>query len=254
MKLQELAERSGVPTASIKYYRRLGLLPAGIKRNSTTSIYRESHLHRLVLISWTRRELGLSLAAVAGLITAIDDPGVSDLYLMGICQQVALGATSGPAVFERDEDLPAAARAARTILDAAPLSGAGTPTALPADADDTTATTSVEKAILAVLSRMGLPDVSASARKRLARAVTDLRAAGYPVDETTIELHLRALLEIAHTNTRPIDGDRSRDEICLEVIRGVTLHNRLLLASSALAHASLSEPSARRPSGGHHGT
>lgn len=207
MKLQELAQRSGVSTASIKHYLRLGLLPPGAKKNATTSVYGALHLHRLALISWIRRELGFSLATVSALTSAIDDATIPNVYLMGICQQLALGAA------------PRAPEASHRGTEGA--SGA-------------------ESTILDILDRMGLPDVSTSARVELARAVTDLRKAGYVVDEAVIGLHLRALLEIARGNTTPISDDLSRDEICLEVIRGVTLHNRMLLAASALAHASLS--------------
>lgn len=46
MRLAELSERSGVSTATIKYYLREGLLTSGRQVNATTADYDESHLRR----------------------------------------------------------------------------------------------------------------------------------------------------------------------------------------------------------------
>ena len=50
MRLAELSERSGVSTATIKYYLREGLLPPGRQINATTAEYDEEHLRRLRLV------------------------------------------------------------------------------------------------------------------------------------------------------------------------------------------------------------
>ena len=50
MRLAELSERSGVSTATIKYYLREGLLPPGRRVNATTAEYDEEHLRRLRLV------------------------------------------------------------------------------------------------------------------------------------------------------------------------------------------------------------
>lgn len=44
MRLAELSERSGVSTATIKYYLREGLLAPGRQINATTAEYDEEHL------------------------------------------------------------------------------------------------------------------------------------------------------------------------------------------------------------------
>ena len=59
-------------------------------------------------------------------------------------------------------------------------------------------------------------------------------------------LHARALEEIARTNTLPISDDLTRDEIALAVIRGITLHNRLLVSMSGLVHAAMSAQARRQ--------
>ncbi|MFI8354714.1 MerR family transcriptional regulator [Streptomyces cyaneofuscatus] len=50
MRLAELSERSGVPTATVKYYLREGLLPAGRRVSATQAEYDEGHLRRLRLV------------------------------------------------------------------------------------------------------------------------------------------------------------------------------------------------------------
>ncbi|MYU47619.1 MerR family transcriptional regulator, partial [Streptomyces sp. SID7803] len=50
MRLSELSERSGIATATIKYYLREGLLPPGERLSATQAEYDESHLRRLRLV------------------------------------------------------------------------------------------------------------------------------------------------------------------------------------------------------------
>ena len=47
MRLAELSERSGVSTATIKYYLREGLLAPGRQINTTTAEYDEEHLREM---------------------------------------------------------------------------------------------------------------------------------------------------------------------------------------------------------------
>ncbi|MGO4749491.1 MerR family transcriptional regulator, partial [Streptomyces sp. 2MCAF27] len=50
MRLKELSERSGVSTATIKYYLRERLLPPGERVSATQAEYGEEHLRRLRLV------------------------------------------------------------------------------------------------------------------------------------------------------------------------------------------------------------
>ncbi|MFI7000213.1 MerR family transcriptional regulator [Nocardia sp. NPDC050175] len=74
MKLSELSERSDVPIASIKFYRREGLLPPGRALGATTADYDEDHLRRLKLIRALIRFGGLSVAAVRDVLAALEEP------------------------------------------------------------------------------------------------------------------------------------------------------------------------------------
>ena len=74
MRMSELAARSGVPVATIKYYLREGLLPAGRATGATQAVYDESHVERLRLIR-VLREIGqVPVASVAAVLHAVDDP------------------------------------------------------------------------------------------------------------------------------------------------------------------------------------
>lgn len=76
MRMSELAERSGVPVATIKYYLREGLLPAGISTSATQATYDDRHLERLRLVR-VLREIGqVPVAAVGAVLAAVDDPAL----------------------------------------------------------------------------------------------------------------------------------------------------------------------------------
>ena len=73
MRVSELSERSGVPVATIKYYLREGLLPAGEAIGRRRASYDESHLKRLRLIRTLRDQCDVPVAGIAALIAALDD-------------------------------------------------------------------------------------------------------------------------------------------------------------------------------------
>ena len=73
MKLSELSQRSGCPTATIKYYLREGLLTPGEQRSATDAEYDEFHVRRLRMVRVLREVGDLSIASIRDVITAIDD-------------------------------------------------------------------------------------------------------------------------------------------------------------------------------------
>ena len=77
MKMAELSSTSGIPVATIKYYLREGLLPAGERFSPNQSHYGPEHLRRLRVILALLEVGGLSIAAAHQVIDAID----SDLGL-----------------------------------------------------------------------------------------------------------------------------------------------------------------------------
>lgn len=79
MRMSELAERTGVPVATIKYYLREGLLPPGAATSATQAHYDEGHVQRLQLVR-VLREIGrVPVANIAAVLEAIDDSGL-DLH------------------------------------------------------------------------------------------------------------------------------------------------------------------------------
>ncbi|WP_265547467.1 MerR family transcriptional regulator [Streptomyces drozdowiczii] len=70
----ELCRRSGVPVATIKFYIRQGLLPAGRLTSPTRASYDSTHEHRLRLVRALLDVGRLSLAAIGDVLRAVDDP------------------------------------------------------------------------------------------------------------------------------------------------------------------------------------
>ena len=72
MRLAELSARSGLSTATIKYYLRAGLLPPGLAQSTTWASYDEGHLRRLRLVRALTDVAGLSLDEVRRVVDAVD--------------------------------------------------------------------------------------------------------------------------------------------------------------------------------------
>ncbi|GAA1792937.1 MerR family transcriptional regulator [Pseudarthrobacter sulfonivorans] len=89
MQLNELSDRSGISPASIKYYLREGLLPAGEAIHATRAEYSARHVERLELIQALRRIVGLNIGQIRLLVTMADD-GVPRLDLLAAVQRVVL--------------------------------------------------------------------------------------------------------------------------------------------------------------------
>ncbi|MDQ4047046.1 MAG: MerR family transcriptional regulator [Actinomycetota bacterium] len=89
MQLKELSERAGVSPASIKFYLREGLLPAGQSVHATRAEYSHQHVTRLELIHALRRVVGLNITQIRNLLKLADD-GVPRLELLAAVQRTVL--------------------------------------------------------------------------------------------------------------------------------------------------------------------
>ena len=79
MRISELSRHSGVPTTTIKYYIRDGLLPPGSRSQRNQASYDEDHLRRLDLIKALQDVAGLPLDVVREVLEQVDQPwGTSD--------------------------------------------------------------------------------------------------------------------------------------------------------------------------------
>ncbi len=72
MRMAELSAAAGIPVATIKYYMREGILPAGEHSGPNQASYGDSHVRRLRLIRGLIDVGGLSVAATRRVIDAID--------------------------------------------------------------------------------------------------------------------------------------------------------------------------------------
>lgn len=74
MRISELAERTGVPVATLKYYLRERLLPPGAALSRTRAEYTEEHVDRVRLVRAMVDTAGLSIAEVRAVVDALDHP------------------------------------------------------------------------------------------------------------------------------------------------------------------------------------
>lgn len=79
MRISELERRSGVPSATIKYYLREGLLPPGELTSTTQAQYDDDHVTRLRLVRALVGPAGLSIARTREVLRIIDRP-TDDLF------------------------------------------------------------------------------------------------------------------------------------------------------------------------------
>jgi DNA-binding transcriptional MerR regulator len=90
MRMAELSAESGVPVATVKYYLREGLLPAGERTSPNQARYSAAHVQRLRLIKALTEVGGLPLASVGAVLRAIDDRQTPH-KTMGVVQQELVG-------------------------------------------------------------------------------------------------------------------------------------------------------------------
>lgn len=76
MKIGEVAERSGCHPETVRYYERIGLLPAPPRTTGGYRDYRPADADRLRFIS-RGRELGFSLEEIRSLLGLAEDDGLS---------------------------------------------------------------------------------------------------------------------------------------------------------------------------------
>ncbi|MET7902122.1 MerR family transcriptional regulator [Streptomyces sp. NPDC005355] len=105
MRLAELSERSGVSTATIKYYLREGLLPPGERLTATKAEYGEEHLRRLRLVRALIQVGRMPVATAREVLKSAEDESLSPHLRLGAAVW-ALPHGPGP-----DEGAPETARA-----------------------------------------------------------------------------------------------------------------------------------------------
>ncbi|MFE3635656.1 MerR family transcriptional regulator [Streptomyces sp. NPDC059168] len=102
MRLAELSERSGVSTATIKYYLREGLLPPGRQVNARTAEYDEEHLRRLRLVRAMIQVGRVPVAKVREVLGHVDDDSLGRTIRLGAAMWAL---PQVPEPDEEDEDV-----------------------------------------------------------------------------------------------------------------------------------------------------
>ncbi|GGX73676.1 MerR family transcriptional regulator [Streptomyces hiroshimensis] len=96
MKISELSRTTGVPVASIKYFRRQGLLPAGKATAATLAEYGQEHVQRLRLIKALTTLGGLSIAAAREVLTAVDQAHSTESALGAVSYALPVPVAESP--------------------------------------------------------------------------------------------------------------------------------------------------------------
>lgn len=110
MRISELSRTAGVPIATIKFYLREGLVPAGATTAPNQADYGDVHVHRLRLVRVLREVGGLSVAQIRDVLSAIADHNLSTHEMLGVAHRAL-----GPA--PDDDDDVAARREIDLFLD-----------------------------------------------------------------------------------------------------------------------------------------
>ncbi|MFF2075917.1 MerR family transcriptional regulator [Kitasatospora sp. NPDC058162] len=105
MRISELSRRSAVPTATIKYYLREGLLPPGRATAATQAEYDEGHLRRLRLVRALIGVRGLSVSATREVLGAVVEHAGERHQVLGL----VLGARPVDEDAQEPEPAPGAA-------------------------------------------------------------------------------------------------------------------------------------------------
>ncbi|AZM55752.1 transcriptional regulator [Streptomyces sp. WAC 01529] len=213
MRLAELSRRSGVPTATIKYYLREGLLPPGRRVTATQAEYDDAHLKRLRLVRALIQVGRVPIASAREVLTALEDESLDHNSRLGTAVW-ALPHGPEPTGDESADETGAAAR--RTV-----------------------------DALLARLGwefAEGYGDESPSYRM-LVTAVGTLARLGYPCAVEDLAPYARAGRQLAVTDLDLIERYDSPEEQLEAAVALTVLYEPVLLALRRMAQ---SEESNRR--------
>lgn len=216
MRIAELSQRTGIPVATVKYYVREGLLPAGTTTAPNQAQYDEQHVARLGLIRALREGAGLSIATLGRVFSAMEQ--------------------------HRPEDRPRyLTLAVRALSD-------------PLDVPDDQAAEyeHARREVTALLDELGWDtDTDSPGHDDLVRALVVLHrfAPDAVVDVAELRPYAEAARTLAETEIpSTFDSDIDTDEALRFSVLGTVLFEPVLLALRRLAHVDrIREVGGRRP-------
>ncbi|MGW7205288.1 MerR family transcriptional regulator [Streptomyces sp. NPDC054837] len=210
MRLAELSERSGVSTATIKYYLREGLLAPGRQINTTTAEYDEEHLRRLKLIRAMIQVGRVPVATVREVLGHVDDDSLPRAMRLG----AAVWAMPQVPEPDADDEFVRGARASMEEL----------------------------LQTLGWSNAQALTTISPSFRS-LVVATAALRRLGYDWDPETLVPYARLMHQVAELDMEFMESRVSEAEKAEVAVLGVVLVEPMLRALHRLAQE---EESTRR--------
>ncbi|MFF1556242.1 MerR family transcriptional regulator [Streptomyces sp. NPDC058279] len=208
MRLAELSERSGVSTATIKYYLREGLLQPGDRVTATQAAYGEEHLRRLRLVRALIQIGKVPVAVARQVIVAAEDTTLDHHMRLGAAAW-ALPHEPGPA-----EDDPATRTARRSV-----------------------------DALLEQLGWNSMPGEPAPALGTLVASVAALVRLGYPCDTAHLLPYGRIAAELAVVDLDVVEEQPTAAGQIEAAVALTVLYEPVLLSLRRLAHV---QESARR--------
>ncbi|EPH42067.1 MerR family transcriptional regulator [Streptomyces aurantiacus] len=210
MRLAELSTRSGVSTATIKYYLREGLLPPGRRVTATQAEYDEKHLQRLRLVRALIQVGRVPIAAARQVLTALEDESLDHNSRLGTAVWALPHGPESPA-------------------------GAG------ADGDDAD-TAAARRTVDALLERVDWEyaqgyGADAPAYRMLVTAVGTLSRLGYPCSVEDLAPYARAGRQLAVADLDLLERYDSPDEQLEAAVALTVLYEPVLLALRRIAQA-----------------
>lgn len=201
MRLADLSCRSGLSTATIKYYLRAGVLAPGITDGSTWARYNEGHLRRLRLVRALTEVAGLSLEDVRRVIDAVAASGSEH------SEHQARGAAQWP---------------------------------LPAPMAQEPSVASIER-VEALLTRHGWElDASSPHRRTLAAALDTLEGLDFPASDEILDVYAEALEPVAEVEVPRVATEAQPMVAAERLVVGTLLYEPVLLTMRRMAHEALS--------------
>ncbi|WP_399208790.1 MerR family transcriptional regulator [Streptomyces sp. SLBN-118] len=195
-----MSRRTGVPVPTIKYYIREGLLPAGQLTSPNQASYDEAHERRLRLIRALLDVGGLKVAAIAEVLTAVDNPGTSVHKVLGVATDLIVPRYAGG---EPDAALEAARKEVRDLI-----------------------------------ARRGwLADDCSPAGEALAVALAALNRAGHGAFAEVLDAYADAAEQIARADLAYVARLAGLDDLVESAVVGTVLGDSLIASLRRLAQA-----------------
>jgi DNA-binding transcriptional MerR regulator len=203
MRITELAEATGVPPATVKYYVREGLLPAGTRVSDNRTDYDDEHARRVRLIRALIDVGRLPVARAREVLAVLDDDGRRVQEVFAVAQDAL---THGPP----SSEVPAADALAR---------------------------------IDAVTEASGWCVLDGHAgRAQAARAVDAFERSGHPVDDAYLGRYAEAARMQADADLAAVRARPDRTAMAELMVVGTVLGDELSAGLRRIAQATVATP------------